>query len=107
MLLKEIEAFAKLGGYKDKNEFIKETIKTFFSARKDLRVKVAIDLYRRGEVSLGRCAEIVGVSYDEAINLLTKKGIKIKRGTESVEELNEGVNKILNFMSWKQKHTGK
>ncbi|MDI6730340.1 MAG: hypothetical protein QMD06_02215 [Candidatus Altarchaeum sp.] len=61
MLLNEIEAFAKLGGYKYKNEFIKETIKTFLLARNDLLVKVAIDLYRRGEVSLGRYAKIVGI----------------------------------------------
>jgi predicted HTH domain antitoxin len=96
VLAKEVEAVTKPGGmYKNKAEFIRDAVKTLFSARKDLRIKAAVEMYKKGEISIGKVAELVDVNYDEAEELLIEEGIEIKRGAASVKELNKGAEKLL------------
>lgn len=96
VLAREVEAVTKPGGvYKNKAEFIKDAVKTLFSARKDLRINAAVEMYKKGEISIGKVAELVDVSYDEAKELLIEEGIEIKQGYSSVKELNKGAEKLL------------
>ena len=96
VLAREVEAVTKPGGvYKNKAEFIKDAVKTLFSARKDLRIKASVEMYKRGEISIGKVAELVDVGYDEARELLIEEGIEIKQGSSSVKELNKGTEKLL------------
>ncbi|ODS38856.1 MAG: hypothetical protein A7316_06880 [Candidatus Altiarchaeales archaeon WOR_SM1_86-2] len=97
-LTKEVEVAAEMGLYKNKAEFIKDAIKTLFSARKDLRIKVAMEMYRKGKISLGKVAEVVDVDYDEARELLIKEGIEIKQGSGPLRELNKGTEKLLEIV---------
>ena len=99
VLAKEVEAVTKPGGvYKNKAEFMKDAVKTLFSARKDLRIKASVEMYKKGEISIGKVAELVDVSYDEAKELLIKEGIEIKRGAESIKELDKGAEKLLEIV---------
>ncbi|ODS39499.1 MAG: hypothetical protein A7316_05395 [Candidatus Altiarchaeales archaeon WOR_SM1_86-2] len=52
-------------------------------------VDVAVKMYKSGEISLGRAAEIAGVSYEDMRQILNGRGIKIKIGPESVSEAKE------------------
>ncbi len=99
LLAMEVEAVTKSGGvYKNKAEFVKDAVKTFFSARKDLRIDAAVEMYKKGEISIGKVAELVDISYDDAKILLIKEGIEIKRGSASVKELDKGVEKLLEIV---------
>lgn len=50
------------------------------------RLLLAIDLYMSGKISLGRAAELAGLSYDEFWEALRKRGLKIRIGPKSLEE---------------------
>lgn len=50
---KELEVITKTGHYNSTSEFIKDGVKTILAARKDLRVSIAVKLYKEG-YSLGK-----------------------------------------------------
>jgi len=51
-----------------------------------LRKLIAIELYREGIVSLGKAAEIAGVSKIEMMDLLREKGIPLNYGVEELKD---------------------
>ena len=92
----ELEVIPKTGYYTSTSEFLKDAIKTILAARKDLRVSIAIELYKKG-YSLGRAAEIADIDYEEMKRILAKSGIEIRRGVETVEELESGARMLREF----------
>ena len=92
----ELEVIPKTGYYTSTSEFLKDAIKTILAARKDLRVSIAIELYKKG-YSLGRAAEIADVDYEEMKRILVKSDIEIRRGVETVEELESGARMLREF----------
>ena len=75
---KEINVIPFTGYYKNENEFIKDAVNTLLSARKDLRIAVACELYKRDEVSFGKACEIASLDIEEMKEVLHKKGIARK-----------------------------
>lgn len=51
------------------------------------REKIAIGLYKEEKISLGKACEIAGLSYEDMKELLIKKNVGIRRGSESLKEL--------------------
>ncbi len=48
--------------------------------------KKAVEGYRRGEMSIGRAAEVAGVSIWEMYDILDREGITIKIDRKAIEE---------------------
>ena len=48
LVKKELKVIASTGFYKSEGEFIKEAINTLLATRKDLRITIACELYKRG-----------------------------------------------------------
>jgi len=55
----------------------------------------AVELYKRGEVSLSRAAEICGLNIEDFRELLKSRGIKVAVPTISRDEIDEEVKRIL------------
>lgn len=60
----------------------------------DSKIEKAVELYREEKISLGRAAEISDLNYEEMKEELSERGIEIRRGPESVKELEEGLNHL-------------
>ena len=82
---KELKVIRSTGLYRDEEEFIKEAINTLLAARKDLRVSIACELYKRDEISLGKACEIASLNIEEMKEILYKKGIRRRVNVSSVE----------------------
>jgi len=91
LIKKELKVIPSTGLYKSEEEFIKEAINTLLAARKDLRITIACELYKRGEISFGKACEIASLNIEEMKEVLYKRGIK-RSVTASLEEL-EGMAK--------------
>lgn len=85
-VLREIEDLRELRRGLSEDEFLLLVYRTFpeftvNSAIKDdlekRREEIAISLYVKGKVSLGKAAEIAGMSVDEFMSLLRRKGIEV------------------------------
>ena len=86
---KEINVIPFTGYYKNENEFIKDAVNTLLSARKDLRIAVACELYKREEVSFGKACEIASLDIEEMKEVLHKKEItrKVSATPEDVSNM--------------------
>ena len=94
LLKMEIEASSEIGYYDNKSEFLRDATRTLLSARKDLRIAIACELYKKEKISLGRAVEIADVNYEEMKKILAERDIKIKRSSETVEEMKKRAKSI-------------
>ncbi len=85
-------------GYR-KEDLLRDAINTFLAANKELREKIAIELYKEGEISLGKASEIAGLSYEEMKELLIKNNIRVRRA-ESVKELSKKAERLSMFLAF-------
>ncbi len=76
LVKKEIDALVKAGYYSSKSDVVKDALRIFLYSKKNLRLAAAIELYRSGEVSLGKGAEIADLSVVEFKEILASRGYK-------------------------------
>ncbi len=80
-----LKATTKLGY--DKSEILHNALRMYFDTNKDLKVKIAVELYKEGKVSLGKASEVADLSYEEMKEILAKNKVRIRRGPVSLKEL--------------------
>ena len=91
---KEMRALIKYGYYASIDEAVKDAFRTLLNAKPNLKTVAAIELYKEGTVSLGKAAEIAGVTTVEFKDILADRGIMREVSSRSVEELEKGVELI-------------
>jgi len=74
LIKKEIDALVKAGYYSSKSDVVKDALRTFLYSKKNLRLAAAFELYREGEISLGKAAEIADVGVLEFKETLASLG---------------------------------
>jgi predicted HTH domain antitoxin len=72
----EVGALVKAGIFPSRQEAIREALRMLFVARPQLKVEAALQLYKTGDVTLGRAAEIAGLTRWEFESLLADRGIE-------------------------------
>jgi len=80
-----LNATSKIGY--NKNEIINKALKMYLDANKELKEKLAVELYKEEKVSLGKACEVADISYEEMKELLRKNRIQIRRGPVSLKDL--------------------
>jgi len=96
MILDKIEEILlELGRYPGKRELIEDALRALIREKPELKMDVAVELYKRGEVSLSRAAEICGLNIEDFRELLKSRGIKVTVPTISRDEIDEEVKRIL------------
>jgi len=96
LIEKEIKIIPNTGLYKSEDEFLKDAVNTLLAARKDVRVAIACELYKRGEISLGKACEIASLDIEEMKEILHKKGIARKSGLK-IKETKELAKEAVKF----------
>lgn len=91
LIEKELRVITSTGFYKSGDEFLRDAVNMLLAARKDVRIAVACELYKRGEISFGKACEIALVDIEEMKEILHKRGIYRKSGLDikETEELAE------------------
>ena len=89
------EILVRIGRYPGKKERIEDAFRTLLRAKPELKRDVAIELYKKNEVSLSRASEICGLNMEDFKELLKEKGIKISVPSIPIEEVDKEVEKIL------------
>lgn len=80
--------------YANEQDVVKAALDYFLQHQPNLRLALAIHLYDRDDdkvVSLGRAAEIAGMTFWEMRDLLYDKGVRLRLGPETLEEALEEV----------------
>ncbi len=76
LVKKEISALVKAGYYSSKSDVVKDALRTFLYSKRRLRLAAAAELYKDGEVTLGKAAEIADVGIIEFKEILANLGHK-------------------------------
>ncbi|CAD6491046.1 MAG: hypothetical protein LAKADJCE_00045 [Candidatus Argoarchaeum ethanivorans] len=92
---RKVRALLDAGYYSNKSEVIKNAIISLFRENTELNVTVAIELYKKGEVSLSKAAEIAGVTTIEFKEILGKRGFTREIETRPAEEMDKKLRKYL------------
>lgn len=86
LLREQISAAREAGLYASEDELVADAIYTLLAARPDVRLAVACRLYERGDVSLGKAAELAGLDVVSMKRALYERGI-IRTAPESPDEV--------------------
>lgn len=92
------EVLVNTGKYPNREELIKDALRALIRSKPELKKDVAIELYRKKEVSLSRAAEISGLNIEDFKEILKERGVKISLSHVSREELNEELESILEMV---------
>lgn len=96
LVKKEINALVKAGYYSSKSDVVKDALRTFLWSKRSLRLAAAAELYKDGEVTLGKAAEIADLGIVEFKEILASLGHKraihvnrseIKRADETMRKM--------------------
>jgi len=95
VLSKLDEILVGIGKYPSSKELIEDALRALIRAKPELKRDVAIELYKKREVSLSRAAEICGLNIEDFKEVLKGEGIKVPVPSIPVEEVDEEVERIL------------
>ncbi len=91
---KEIKAVITAGYYSNKSEVVRDALRSLFESKAQLRMAAAVELYKEGEVTLSKGAELAGITTVEFKDVLKDRGIKIIVPEKGKKELEKQVRKI-------------
>ena len=93
LLKREIEALIKEKLFRNMEELEIAAFRSLLEMRPELKMESAIRLYREGDISFAKAAEICGISQEELKDIMARKGILRevgecpKENTDSAEQV--------------------
>ncbi len=79
----EINLLVKAGLYQNPAEVITDAVRQLLIQNPHYRQEIAITAYQAEEISIGKAAEMAGLSYVDMMELLRSRGISLKLGPET------------------------
>jgi predicted HTH domain antitoxin len=83
----EIDQLVKTKLFTDEQAVLRSALRALFQVQPELRRQMVIRTYTAGEISLGKAAELLGVSHEEMKDILAESGVEIHLGPATVDEL--------------------
>lgn len=94
-LERKVKALVRGGYYSSEIEVMKDAVKSLFRENAELNINAAIELYRKGQVSLSKAAEIAGMTTVEFKEILGKRGIVREIEARPAAEMDKKLKKYL------------
>lgn len=82
-----VHQLIKAGLYADPDAVLRSALEALFTLHPEQKLKMVAAAYEAGDISLGKAAELYGVSHEEMKDLLRQAGAQIHLGPESEDEL--------------------
>ncbi len=91
----EIESLVKTGHFTSKSDVVKTAIRLLKERHPEYRTDIAVNLFKEEKVSLGRAAEIAGMSRESFKEVLKERGVEreIQMRDDSEERLKKLADK--------------
>ncbi|MCX6031466.1 MAG: UPF0175 family protein [Chloroflexi bacterium] len=82
----ETRDFVNARLYPDERSVIQDALRSLLQVRPALRLEMAVYRYRAGDISLGKAANLAGVSFEQMREILLCRGAELHFGSETQEE---------------------
>jgi predicted HTH domain antitoxin len=90
----DMELLRKTGRFGSEEEFLEEAFRALLKEKPELRIELAIERYKSGDVSLNRAIDIAGSSPEEFKEILAERGIVREAGFLSDNERESNLSKL-------------
>lgn len=90
----DIAVLERAGRFESREEFLEEAIRALLKKRPELRIELAVEKYKSGEISLNRAAELAGSSPEEFKETLAERGVSREIGFLSDDEREQRLNDL-------------
>jgi predicted HTH domain antitoxin len=91
VLDRELNAIVKAGLFRSREEALTEAVNVLFAVRPAMRLEAAIALFKDGDVSLSRAAEMAGIDVITFHKLLADRGIPVTIECGAPEEMDADI----------------
>ena len=71
--------------FPDEDAVLRSALRALFHSQPEVKRQMVIRAYTAGEISLGKAAEMMGVSHEEMKEILTEGGAEIHLGPRTVD----------------------
>jgi predicted HTH domain antitoxin len=88
------EDFIKARLYSSEEAVIQDGLRYLLQARPELRLELAVHRYQNEDISLGKAANLAGVSFEQMKEILHHRGIHLRLGPETREEAQAEVDAL-------------
>ncbi|MBM3309365.1 MAG: hypothetical protein FJY77_03840 [Candidatus Altiarchaeales archaeon] len=85
----EADLYVKSGFFDNRSELIREALREYLEGLRKKNLEMSVELYRKGDISLGKAAELSGQGYEKMKEILSERQIPIRSGPESLSEAEE------------------
>lgn len=92
---RKLKALVKAGNYSSELDVIKDAILSLFRENVQLKVSTSIELYKKGEVSLSKAAELAGMTTIEFKDILGKSGFTREIVARPAAEMDRKLRKYM------------
>ena len=83
----EIDQLIKARLFPDEQAVLRSALRALFQTQPELRRQMVIRAYTAGDISLGKAADILGVSHEEMKEIVVESGAEIHLGPRTVDQL--------------------
>ncbi|MBI4788625.1 MAG: UPF0175 family protein [Chloroflexi bacterium] len=87
----EINQLIRAGLYSDPDAVLRSALNALFVLHPEQKLQMIIAAYRVGDISLGKAAELLGISSEEMKDQFRQAGVPVHLGPQSVEELKKEI----------------
>ena len=94
-----ITALVKIGNYQTEEQVIQDAISHLLKAHPEYRIQLAFHLYQHEEISVGKAAEIAGVSFERMKRLLLDHGIQPRLGPQTVAQAQKEAKTLRRYLN--------
>src|SRR5439155_5112144 len=90
----ELSAVVRAGCFASEEDAVREAVQTLFAVKPQLRMEAAIQRYLDGAITLGRAAELMGMTQWRFQEMLDQRVFRIEIEARPAKELDEAVERI-------------
>jgi predicted HTH domain antitoxin len=83
----EIDQLVKTRLFPDEQAVLRSALRALFQSRPELKRQRVVRAYTSAEISLGKAAEMMGVSHEEMKDILIESGAEIHLGPPTGDEV--------------------
>lgn len=94
-MLQKMDVLIKRRIFDDEGSLQASAYRSLLTLHPEFRLEIALSMYEQDEVSLGRAAEISGISREQIKEILVTRGIQRKCVDDPPEKVREDVNLLL------------
>lgn len=82
----QFDQLVKSGLYSDEQAVLRNALQALFQVNPRIKIKMLVNAYAAGDISLGRAATLLGVSQEEMKDILREAGVSIHLGPQTIQE---------------------